>query len=429
MALKAMILQGTIVIDAWLVAGLGETALAGLGVAAALAGVALSAILAVSHAMQIRAAQAFGTGDAAFQRSALLCGLILAAGLGAVAVAVLWAFGASALAALAPTPEAAALAGDYLSIFLLVIAGEAVGQTLSSHFNGCGRTKVPLASYALALPVNVAVSAALIHGAWGLPALGVEGAAIGSAVAVALQVAILAAVLMRDPPAARGWHGGGAAIALRRHLAFSAPIAATFLSAGLAFNVCALVYARLPLEAFAAMTLVMPWIRVAGAMGMQWAQAGGIAVAQLLGGRRVPDDLDRFLSGAWRGGFAVAAVVAAVYAAVILAVDPLYPELSPRTRAILAGFLPILIVLPFLQQSNAICGNTLRASGDTIYVMNLFLASQWLFKVPATAVAVLVLELPAAAVLSILVLDEIFKFAPFHLRLRRGSWKRADVAA
>jgi len=46
MTLKAVILHGTVVIDAYLVASLGETALAAMGLAAAIAGFVLGAILA-----------------------------------------------------------------------------------------------------------------------------------------------------------------------------------------------------------------------------------------------------------------------------------------------------------------------------------------------------------------------------------------------
>jgi Na+-driven multidrug efflux pump len=59
--------------------------------------------------------------------------------------------------------------------------------------------------------------------------------------------------------------------------------------------------------------------------------------------------------------------------------------------------------------------------------MNLFLAAQWLFRVPATALAVLVFQLPAFWVLSLLFFEELIKFAPFHRRLYRGKWKHADV--
>lgn len=56
--LKAIFLHGTVVIDAYLVSALGESALAAMGLATAIAGFILGAILAFSYAMQIRTAQA-----------------------------------------------------------------------------------------------------------------------------------------------------------------------------------------------------------------------------------------------------------------------------------------------------------------------------------------------------------------------------------
>ncbi|UWQ19843.1 MATE family efflux transporter [Jannaschia sp. M317] len=432
MALKAIILHGTVVIDAYLVAGLGETALAAMGIAAALAGFVLGTVFAFANAMQLRVAQAWGSGDPVFLKSALGAGLSISAVVGAIGLLVLLAFGGSLIARLAPTPEVAVEAWRYLSIFSLVILGEVVGQCLSSYANGCGRTRLPLYSYTLSLPINVAVSVVLIHGYLGLPALGVVGAAIGSVVAVSVQVAFLAFRLLPELRGLRttpGWRGGSFATALRRHLAFVLPIAATFVSATIATQICALIYARLSLNGFAAITLIGPWIMIAGTLGMQWAQATGIVVAQLLGQRLPETDLDRFLSKAWRAGFYAAGLTSLAYLAVCLSANWLYDDLAQETRTILLGFLPILLVLPFPKQSNAICGNTLRASGDTVYVMALFLWTQWLFRVPATALAILWLDLSPFWVLSILLWEEVLKFPAFHSRLRRGDWKRADIAA
>lgn len=201
------------------------------------------------------------------------------------------------------------------------------------------------------------------------------------------------------------------------------------MSAIFATHVCSLIYARLSINAFAAMTLIAPWIMVAGTIGMQWAQATGITVAQLLGQRENEAMLDRFLSSAWRGAFVAATIVSIVYVAVCLSANTLYADLNAETRTILLAFLPVLIVLPFPKGSNAICGNTLRASGDTIYVMHIFVWTQWLFRVPATALAVLYFDLSAVWVLSILFLEELLKFPLFHRRLYSGAWKQAEVAA
>ena len=73
--------------------------------------------------------------------------------------------------------------------------------------------------------------------------------------------------------------------------------------------------------------------------------------------------------------------------------------------------------------------NALRASGDTIYVMHIFIWSQWLFRVPATALAVLYLDWAAVWVLSLLMWEELIKLPAFHRRLFKGNWKRAEIAA
>ena len=254
---------------------------------------------------------------------------------------------------------------------------------------------------------------------------------MGTAIGVAVQVGFFALRLWhldRHLAQVRFWRQGSFARSTARHLRFSLPIATTFISATVATHVCTLIYARMALNDFAAMTLIGPWNMMAGQIAMQWTQATGIIVAQLLGRRASEPVLDRFLSEAWRGAFVAAALVAAIFTALCLSVDVLYGDLSQDTQAKLFGFLPILVLSAFPRTTNAVCGNTLRASGDTVYVMKLFLWSQWLFRVPATALAVLVLNLSAFWVLSILLLEEALKFWPFHGRLWTGKWKTSDVS-
>jgi Na+-driven multidrug efflux pump len=225
-----------------------------------------------------------------------------------------------------------------------------------------------------------------------------------------------------------GWRNGTLIATLWRHVVFGWPIAITFVSANFSTRVSMLVFSQMSIAAFAAMTLIMPWVMVAGTIGMQWAQATGIIVAQLLGEKRGEATLDRFLGSSWRMGFIAAGMVAAIYMVLCLLPDVLYPQLGVETRAYLGSFILVLFVLPFPKQSNAICGNTLRASGDTIYVMHIFVWSQWLFRVPATALAVLVFDVHPVWVLSLMFWEELLKFPLFHWRLWRGDWKRSNVS-
>lgn len=432
LTLKAIMLHGIVVIDAILVSPLGEPALAAMGLATAVAGFVLGILLAFANATQIRVAQAYGTRDRMLLKSALVPGLVVSIGVALLGIGLIWTIGGPLLRTVGHAPLIVEQAWDYLAVFSIVLLGESIALGLSGYFNGCGDTRLPLYSYLLGVPVNVLSSLVLIHGFLGLPALGLVGAAIGSAIGVSLQAAFLAFALHRRERAtlaAAGWRSGTFGATLGRYLSFALPIAATFGSATVAIHVCALIYAQLSVTEFAALTLVNPWVQVAGTVGMCWAQATGIVVAQLLGQHRSPQVLDAFLSRAWRIAFVAAGAVAALYLSVCLASPWIYPGLDPATRATLFSFLPVLLLLPFPKQSNAMCGNTLRAGGETIYVMHIFVWSQWLFRVPATALMVLVFDLSATWVFSLLLIEELVKFPAFHLRLFKGHWKRGEVLA
>lgn len=432
MTLKAIFLHGTVVIDGFLLSSLGEGALAAMGLAAALGGIVLGMIFAFSHAMQIRTAQAFGGGDPVFLKSVLASGMAVSLCIGVLGVALIFTVGGSLIAALAPTPDIAAQAQTYLSIFSIVILCEAIGQCIASFFNGCSRSKLPLYGYLLSVPINVTASIVLIHGYWGLPALGVAGAALGSAIAIFIQTVFWTVLLLRTNghlARVKGWHHDTFVPTVKRHIWFALPIAATFISATMSTHVCSLIYANMSLNGFAAMTLIAPWNMLAGQVAMQWTQATGILVAQLLGKQTSEPVLDRFLASAWRGAFVAAAIVAGIFLAMCLSLDLIYPNLETETRAILFGFLPILLIIQFPRATNAICGNTLRAAGDTVYVMHIFIWSQWAFRVPATALFILYFDLSAFWILSLFLWEEVIKFPAFHRRLWRGDWKRSNVAA
>lgn len=424
---KAMMLHGIVVIDAYLVSSLGESAVAAMGLAASIGGLLLGIVFAFSNATQIRIAQAFGTATPVALKTGFLCGLfvnLVSAGLGILLVAL---FGGKVIDAFAHTEWIADQAKLYLNAFMFVVIAEAFGQCLGSHFNGCGKTKMPFYSYLLALPVNICTSIVLIHGLYGFPELGVLGAAVGSAIAAIVRLIFLGTRMYRWNGFFRGvegWKNGSFAASVQRHLKFSLPIAATFISMFIANNVCTLIFAKMSVNQFAAMTLIQPWIMVAGTFSLSWSQATGIMMAQLLGRQTPSDALDEFLSRAWRMAFVAAAIVSTLYMGVILMSETLYSELQQETRSALFSFWPILLLLPFPKGSNAICGNTLRAGGETVFVMNLFVGAQWLFRVPMTAFLVLWVNAPVFWVFAIFLGEELVKFPFFHKRLYEGAWKK-----
>ena len=426
LALKMIMLHGIVVIDALLVSPLGETALAALGLAGAVAGLVLGSLGAFSQATQIRLAQAFGADSEIRLKTGFYCGLIINLAVACIGLVLVLILGEPIISGLAHSEQVATQSLRYLYVFVIVFFAEGISQCIGSYFNGCGKTRIPFFSYLISLPINVGVSLVLIHGLFGLPALGVLGAALGTVVAVMIRVLYMGGAFWHDTGAFQKvlqWSDGTLVPSIKAHLRFAWPIAGTFVSITIGNQVCVLIYANLSIYEFAAMTLIMPWVQVAGTVGMSWAQATGIIVAQLLGRMVTGAELDRFLGRAFKGALIAAGCVAVIYGVVCLGSAWIYSGLDGQTRTALLSFLPILLILPFPKGSNAICGQTLRAAGDTVYVMTLFIVSQWAVKVPATALLILVFEAPVFWVFSLFLVDELVKFPSFHLRLFAGKWK------
>ncbi len=426
LGLKAVMVHGVIAIDAFLVAPLGEEALAAMGLAGAIGGLLLGFQFAFSSASQIRIAQAFGSGELIPLKSGFYIGLMINLFLALAGIGLVLLFGSTVLQAFAHTHWIADQAHSYLMVFLFMVVFESFGHAFTSHFNGTGETKMAFYSQLISIPINVCVSVVLIHGLYGMPEMGVTGAALGTAAGSLARIAFLAQRFWLKTGAfldVTGWRNDSFFEATRRHVRFALPIAATFSSVTVTNSACSFLFAKMSVNEFAAMTVIMPWIHLAGVFAIAWAQATGIIVAQLLGRKTTPADLDVFLSRSWRVSFVASAVVSLTYLGVCLASGWIYADLQEETRAALWSFLPILLLLPFPKGSNAICGNTLRAGGDTVYVMNIFLSSQWLFRIPLTALFILYWDLSVTWVFALFLGEELVKFPMFHSRLFQKKWQ------
>jgi len=425
MAMRAVMMFSIVIIDLYLVSSLGEEAVAAIGIASVLSGVLMGTTFAFANALQIKVAQAYGSGDSLELKTAFFSGLLINTLLVVAGIVLIVGFGQPLLGMMAHTPQIAANAAEYLFVFLLVLFAEALSGVLTSHFNGCGRTRLAFYSFLISAPVNVVVSIILIFGHFGFPQMGIVGAAWGSFVGAALRLFYLAAMFYRSHglfTEVTGWLHGNLRTATGKQFLFSWPIAATFISMTFANQVAVAIYANLNIYQFAAITLIMPWVRIAGQLSYTWTQATGIFVAQLLGKSLPPDDLDEFLSRAWRSAFKAAVIVAIAYALIIFTTRFIYADLADETRMALLGFLPVLLLIPFPRVSNAICGNVLRASGDTKSSMNIHLAANWLILIPLTAVFVLLLDLSVTWVFAIFLIEELAKFPFFHRRIWSKEW-------
>ncbi|MBN1943802.1 MAG: MATE family efflux transporter [Phycisphaerae bacterium] len=117
-----------------------------------------------------------------------LCFALLAQLLSIPAGAAMRAFGHG--------PRVAALEAMYFRYMLLNLIPMLMSKVLEQFFYGLGRSNVVLLSSFLANAVNIFANWVLIYGHWGLPAMGLEGAAVGTVLGTLVMLGVLAAMFL-----------------------------------------------------------------------------------------------------------------------------------------------------------------------------------------------------------------------------------------
>lgn len=429
-AMNAILLQLILVIDTVLVTPLGEEALAAMGLAASIGGIILGLLFAFSNGTQLIIAQAFGANNTLAVSRGFRAGRFVNGVISFIGILFIFTCAEHLIHFISESDPMATMAYSYLQAFSLVTIGVAISQNITVYFNATGNSRLPFYANIIEIPVNVGISLVLIYGFIGFPEMGLTGAAIGSAIAVSCRSLFLLTFYRRkqkklgitkdNKPEKLTF------IDIKYHLTYATPIAGTFISSVIAGSICMLIYAKLGVYQFAALTLIAPWVKVCGQLATSWAQATSIFVGQLLGNKSW-GLLDNFISKAWRVSFYIGIVIAISYVSMFYLFKLIYPELQNETVETLWQFVPILFIVAFIRTSNTFCGNILRAGGDAKHVFKIHAYTQWIVIVPLSALFVLYWELSAVWVFALILLEESIKSVPFHIRMLGGKWKRSLV--
>ncbi|MEU4118799.1 MATE family efflux transporter [Kitasatospora sp. NPDC028055] len=197
----AELLSGVIatVIGTLWVAGLGGAAVAAVTLAGTLENLLLGLVLVVSSGVSVRLARALGAGDRAEAGRITRAAWRLCA-LGTLALAAPGFLLRDRIAAAFLDGEAAARAGEYLTVAFPAFALFFAQRVADELFKGSGDTRTPMRIALLSNALLLVLDPLLILGAGPLPALGVPGAAL----ALAGSRAVALAVTLRLRPRAAG---------------------------------------------------------------------------------------------------------------------------------------------------------------------------------------------------------------------------------
>ena len=330
--------------------------------------------------------QAHGAGDGRATALALQRGLVVS-GLVTLLVSLSLWFTAPVLVLLGQEPALAGAAGGYIRVQIPSIGALYAYLALRSYLQGRGIVRPALAAMIVANVANVVFNWALVFGHLGLPALGLYGSGIATALSRLVLLAAMAALVWAGRLHDGAWTPWSRAVldgrAIRRILGYGMPIALQMGFEVWAFSAATLLAGRLGAAAVAAHTIALNLASFSFMMPLGVAQAACTRVGNLVGAGR-PADADRAARVAVGLGAAVMACWALAFVTLRGVLPGLYTADAP-VIALAAAILPIAGAFQIFDGVQVVSAGVLRAMGNTRPAALLNFAGYWLVALPLAA--------------------------------------------
>jgi putative MATE family efflux protein len=303
----------------------------------------------------------------------------------------------------------------------------AVFAVVAAGLRGAGDMRTPLAIGALVNVLNVAVAYVLIFGKFGLPALGVRGAALASALAFTVGALIALGSLLRSRSVLRLRRRGAAPnLAIgRRVLAVGTPTGAEQLLMQVGFLLYLRIAAHYGTSAVAAYFIGVRILALSFLPGFGFSAAASTMVGQQLGAGQ-PRGAER--SG-WAANRLAMVLMSLAGVFIFLFARPIAGVFIDDAAVVAAAvsFIHVLAAAQPLMAADSTLGGALRGAGDTRFPLLTVIVGFYGARLGFAWVAATVLGLDLVWVWAALLGDYLLRAVFKAWRFRSGRWQRIQV--
>lgn len=423
-AFQQLISASLNMVDVLMVGQLGETSIAAVGLANQVFFLLILFLFGVSSGMAIFTAQYWGKGDVESIRRVLGLALVVALAVGTGFSIAAVGFPRQVLSFYTEDPRVIELGASYLRIVGLSYPAVAIVTSYIAVLRSVTLVKLAAFISAAALALKTGLAYLLIFGVAGLPALGVRGAALGTATAWFFELALLLFLVyrLRTPLAGNPltfFHFDK--VFVRRVLATSMPAALNEMAWSFGITTYNAVYAHIGTNSIAAININATIEELFFVVFLGLGNACSIMVGNRIGAGQ------KDLSFEYGRRFTILSVMAAVVlGAVVIAVrEPvirLY-DISPEAAQNVRMLMLFFGLSCWLRVQNFIIFiGALRAGGDTRYTMWTELLTIWLIGVPLALLGGFVLKLAVYWVYLLVLAEEVVKAVVIDLRFLSRKW-------
>ncbi len=315
---------------------------------------------------------------------------------------------------------------QYMRIVALAYIPAAATMVYLNVMRSVERVIISTVVYTISLFVNIILNAVFIFGLCGAPALGVQGAAIATALARFTEffIVLFYAFRMNKTVRIKGRYLlSTEKILVSDFVKYALPVAANELLWGGGISMVTAIIGHLGKSAVAANSVVQVVRQLAMVVIFGIANATAIMLGKAIGeGKK---DYARVYSVRF---LKITLVLGIGGALVVLGVSPLiksFMTLGEQANEYLSGMMYIMSYFVIASGFNTVLiVGVFRAGGDTKFGLLLDCGALWCFAIPMGAVAAFVLKLPVIAVYAVLTCDEILKLPFSFRRYKSFKWLR-----
>jgi MATE family multidrug resistance protein len=407
--------------DTKLVGALGPAALAGVGVAWTMLLLFYALVFGGMRGVKVRAAYAVGRGrgdDAVrYAEAGALIGVVA----GVLVFAATRDLG-GVLAWLGVDASVIPYAKAFIAARAYGAVGTCAGAALIQYLQGVGDSRSPMVVGLAGNVLNAGLAYALIHGRFGLPALGVRGAGYATATTEVLELLALAWVVQRRVARAPKPALGRAA-ALREVAALGVPTGLHFVLEAAAFTTFTTILGSMRPAEMAAHMIALNVIRASFLPGVAVSEAASVLVARALGQRSLRE-ADRVARAALTLGVGFMSLCGLGFALFGASLAAAFSD-EPEVVAIARKLLLVAAVFQTLDAVNMILRGALRGAKDVRWVAVVGTTVAWISIPGAALVLGRIGGLGALGGWLGFVLETSLASALLWRRWSRGPWRAA----
>ena len=322
--------------------------------------------------------------------------------------------------------QALSSAQDYLAVMLWGLIPFALTTAYSSTLRECGQTTVPMVAGVCAVLVNLVLNYCLIFGHFGLPEMGVRGAALATVISRYVELAIVAAWTFLHADQQKFIRGAYRSIYIPKKLLWGMitkgmPLMINEFLWSMGIATMNQAYSTCGLDVVPAMNISSVLFNLGSVAFMALGASVGIIMGQMLGaGVKEAElrDTNRKL-------VALSVASGIFFGSVLAAASPFFPRLYNADESV-RNLATILIcitacTIPFNSYTNA-AYFTLRSGGKTMVTFLFDSCFVWSICVPLAYCLSRFAKLPIIPLYVICQSAELLKCTLGFIMIRQGKW-------